>query len=99
MIDGQAMGAVGILRFPDTYTRIHAAGLISGLGIGSVLVAALIFFIGTPGYFSIKAIAVIIFGVLTAPVATHMIGRAAYKTRVSLWGKSVIDELGEKDQD
>lgn len=90
------LGSIGLIRFPDVYTRMHAAGLISGLGIFCVLIASLIFFV--PGALNIKAIAVVAFGVLTAPVATHMIIRAAYETKVPLWKGSVIDELKEEEK-
>ena len=40
-----------------------------------------------------KAVAIIFFVSLTAPVAAHMIGRSAYFDGVPLWEKSIIDEL------
>ncbi|MFC1994589.1 monovalent cation/H(+) antiporter subunit G [Chloroflexota bacterium] len=91
-------GAIGLLRFPDVYSRIHATGLASTLGIGSVLIASLIYFSFNTHVFSVKELLVLGFLLLTAPVATHMIGQAAYRTGVSLWQKNVLDEL-KKDEE
>ena len=43
-----------------------------------------------------QAIAAIFFLLLTVPVASHMIGRAAYVTGVKLWSGTVVDELRER---
>jgi multicomponent Na+:H+ antiporter subunit G len=61
------------------------------LGAGLVLLATAVFF----NEFSITArvTATIVFLLLTAPVAAHMIGRAAYFDGVPLWKGTVLDEL------
>ena len=43
-----------------------------------------------------RAVAAIFFLLLTVPVASHMIGRAAYMSGVKLWSGTVIDELRER---
>ena len=75
------LGAVGILRFPDFYTRMHAAGKCDTLGV-------LLTFLGLAIYegidfVSAKILLIALFLFLTSPTATHAIARAALKNRVS----------------
>ena len=88
------VGSVGVLRFPDVYTRLHSCGLISTLGVGSLALSCFIFFL-KDGAISIKALIFLIFTILTTPVSTHLIGRASLKS-VPLWEKSTANEL-ERD--
>jgi multicomponent Na+:H+ antiporter subunit G len=85
------LAGIGILRLPDMYIRMSATTKTATLGIGCILLATAIFFSDTGVTF--RAAATILFLFLTAPVAAHMIGRAAYLTRVPLWEGTVIDEL------
>jgi multicomponent Na+:H+ antiporter subunit G len=85
------LASVGLLRMPDVYTRISAATKASTLGVGCLLLAVVVFFDDT-GVKS-RALAVLVFVLLTAPIAAHRIGRAAYLSGVPLWEKSQIDEL------
>ena len=85
------LAAVGVLRMPDVYMRMSAAAKASTLGVGCLLAAAAVHFDDLA--IASRAAAVIVFVLLTAPVAAHMIGRAAYFTGVPLWEKSVCDEL------
>lgn len=85
------LGAVGLLRMPDLFSRMQATTKSMTLGVGFLLLAVLVHFqqVGV----SIRALLVIAFYFLTAPVAAHMIGRAAYLTGVTLWKGTVVDEL------
>ena len=85
--------ALGVLRLPDVLIRMHASTKAGTLGCGLILVAVAIHF-GDIGI-AARAIAAIVFLMLTAPVAAHMIGRAAYRTGVPLWTGTVTDELAE----
>lgn len=88
------VSAVGILRMPDLYMRMSATTKASTLGLGLVLAGSAVFF-GEVGVIS-KAIVIIAFLFLTAPVAAHLIGRAAYFDKTPLWEKSVMDDLKKK---
>jgi len=90
------VAAVGLLRFPDLYTRIHAAAKVGTMGLGSIVLAAAIHFnnLGV----SIRAFLVIAFVFMTAPVAAHMISRVGYKVGARMSPKTVIDELRDEDQ-
>lgn len=85
------VAAVGIIRMPDLLMRMHAATKAGTLGTGLILAAVAVFH-GDLGV-SMRAVATISFLFLTAPVAAHMIGRAAYFAGVRLWEGTVIDEL------
>ena len=87
------VAAVGMLRLPDTLIRMHAATKAGTLGAGCILAAEAIVAaeLGT----TLKTIAAIVFLLLTAPVAAHLIGRAAYHQGIRLFEKTWIDELGE----
>jgi multicomponent Na+:H+ antiporter subunit G len=91
------LAAVGLLKMPDFYMRVSISTKAITLGTGLILIAAAIDF----NDFSItsRVIAIIIFIILTAPVAAHMIGRAAYFIKVSMWDKSVVNDLeGQYDR-
>ncbi|TFB24883.1 Na+/H+ antiporter subunit G [Filobacillus milosensis] len=86
-------GSIGILRFPDIYTRLHAATKAATLGVAGVLLGAFVFLYVENGIISGKLILGIIFILITAPVTGHMISRAAHQTGVRLWKHSIRDEL------
>lgn len=85
--------AVGVLRLPDVLIRMHASTKAGTLGCGLMLVAVALHF--GEGAIVARALAAIVFLILTAPVAAHLIGRAAYRTGVPLWHGTVMDELSD----
>jgi multicomponent Na+:H+ antiporter subunit G len=70
--------SVGVLRFPDIYTRLHAASKGSTLGVAGILIGAFIFHYMEYGIVSGRLILGVLFIMLTAPVASHLISRAAH---------------------
>ncbi|MEC2075553.1 monovalent cation/H(+) antiporter subunit G [Metabacillus fastidiosus] len=93
--------AIGLIRLPDVYTRSHAASKSSTMGVLFILVGTFFFFMMEEGYFSIRLFLGIFFVFLTAPVAAHVIVRAAYRSKVGLAKESVQDDLKkimEKDE-
>jgi len=85
------LGAVGVFRFPDLYSRVQASAKAATLGVTLMILALTIFFADFG--ITVSALLVIGFFCLTAPVAGHMIARAAYFSGVPLWGDRVTDEL------
>ncbi|KGE15606.1 monovalent cation/H(+) antiporter subunit G [Sphingobacterium deserti] len=83
--------SIGILRMPDFYLRLSVTVKASTLGVGLLLICAAIMFPDVS--VTTKAIAIIFFLIITAPIAAHMIGRSAYFTGTPLWKDTVIDEL------
>ncbi len=88
-------GVIGLLRFPDFYTRLHATGKCDTLGEVLIIAGLLLYhlFVYSPGaelsvkLVPVKLIFLIIFIFLANPTATHAIMKAAYKTGVKPWKK------------
>ncbi|PAD39201.1 Na+/H+ antiporter subunit G [Terribacillus sp. 7520-G] len=78
--------SVGVLRFPDIYTRLHAASKGSTLGVAGILIGAFIFHYTEYGIISGKLILGVLFIMLTAPVASHLISRAAHHRGAKPYG-------------
>lgn len=87
------ISAIGIVRFPDVYTRAHAATKTSALAALLTLAGTLIYFWLHDSFFSIRLLLAFIFVFITAPVSGHLILRAAYRSRVKLTETTVEDEL------
>jgi multicomponent Na+:H+ antiporter subunit G len=85
------LAGIGIIRMPDLYSRIQASTKAATLGVGCVVLAMAFHFIDLG--VTIRSLLVIAFLFTTAPVAAHVIGRAAYFVGVPLWDMTIIDEL------
>ncbi|MFZ0611400.1 MAG: monovalent cation/H(+) antiporter subunit G [Desulfobacterales bacterium] len=85
------VAALGMLRLPDTIMRMHAATKAGTLGAGLILIAEATFYheLGI----TLRVLTAIAFLLLTAPVAAHLIGRAAYHSGIKLWKNTWIDQL------
>jgi multicomponent Na+:H+ antiporter subunit G len=88
------ISAIGALRLPDVLIRMHASSKAGTVGAGMILLAVAVLYGGSE--ILARAVAAIFFLLLTVPVASHMIGRAAYVTGVKLWSGTVVDELRER---
>jgi multicomponent Na+:H+ antiporter subunit G len=85
------VAAIGVLRMPDFYVRMHAASKAGTLGAGLLLLAVAL--AAAEMGVIMRAIAAIVFLVITAPVAAHLLSRAAYGAGVPLWSGTRLDEL------
>lgn len=83
--------AIGLLRLPDVYSRMHAASKAGTLGSGLMLIALAIF--SDDLATTTRAIAGVIFFLLTAPISAHLLAKAAYAVGYRLSDQSVIDEM------
>lgn len=70
-------GTLGVLRLPDFYTRLHAAGMTDTLGAELILLS-LIFQAGF-SQMTLKLLLVAFLLLVTSPTATHAVAHAAYK--------------------
>lgn len=92
------IAAVGLLRLPDLFMRMHANTKSATLGVGLIMT-------GTAIYFSdltvtTRAIAVVSFLFITAPIGSHLLARAAYFSGIPLWDRTLSDDLrGHYDLD
>jgi len=89
------VAAIGLLRMPDVYNRVQTGTKASTLG-------AIVSFIGvglfkfdswSDGNWIGRVIILIIFILLTNPVSSHVLMRAAYFMKVPLWEKTKVDKL------
>lgn len=86
-------GAAGVYRMPDFYCRAHASGMASTLGVGCLMLAAVVHFTALTGQFAFKLFLMALFIFFTGPIATHMLSRGAYFTGVKQWEGSVLDQM------
>ncbi|MCD5345925.1 monovalent cation/H(+) antiporter subunit G [Agromyces sp. H3Y2-19a] len=83
---------LGILRFPDVLTRLHAATKPQVLGLAAVLLAIAL---RAPTWGVISTVIVIMtFQLLTQPMTAHMLGRSAYRTDHVRRDLLIEDDLG-----
>lgn len=85
------IAAIGILRFPDVYTRMHAASKAGTLGSGLMLVAIAIH--SGEAHIASRALVGVAFFLLTAPISAHLLARAAYVAGIKPWSGTVLDQL------
>jgi multicomponent Na+:H+ antiporter subunit G len=83
----------GLIRLPDVYTRSHAATKSSTLAVLLTLSGTFLYFWFSEHFISVRVLLGIVFVFLTAPVAGHLIVRAAYRSNVKLADISTEDEL------
>jgi multicomponent Na+:H+ antiporter subunit G len=83
----------GMLWLPDLYTRLHAASKGGFVGTFLIVLAALVS--GSPGMFS-HGLLILVFLVLTAPISSHAIGRAAWLAREPM-AEEIKDSKGSQD--
>ena len=88
------VGSLGILRFPDVYNRIHAQTVVV---VGGVILSLIgVSLVEGVSPYTLKALLIALFLFLTNPVGCHAIARAAHKSGVRLWPRSVVDKLKER---
>ncbi len=87
--------AIGVVRFPDTLSRMHAATKPQVVGLILILLGA---FNSLRGNVDIWMIALVgIFTVLTAPIIAHTVGRVAYREQRMRSDLFMVDELETQD--
>ena len=87
------LAGVGLLRFPDALSRLHAATKPQILGLLFVLTGIAL---EAHSWSTLLALApVLLFQMLTAPVSAHMVGRAGYRTGNFRKDLLLVDELEE----
>ncbi|HLS60292.1 MAG TPA: Na+/H+ antiporter subunit G [Virgibacillus sp.] len=87
------ISAIGIIRFPDIYTRAHAATKTTTLAVLLTLIGAFLYLWISESFISVRLILGIIFVFLTAPVSGHLILRASYRANVKMADSTIEDEL------
>lgn len=87
------LSALGLLRFPDTLSRLHAAAKAQTLGLLLVLLGAAV---QAPLGYALMLVLVALFQLVTVPVLSQIVGRTAYRTDAVRRTGLVVDELGDR---
>lgn len=90
-------GAVGIIRFPDFYSRLHPAGMIDSMGIllsmSAIALYILVHDFSIAGLLTaLKVILIVVFVYITSPTATHAIVDAGVRAGMKPWTKDDEEE-------
>lgn len=75
------VGSIGMVRLPDLFMRLHAPTKSSTLGLGSFLIASMIFF-AFKGRFGFAELLITLLAFITAPVSANLIAQAALHLRL-----------------
>jgi len=84
------VSALGLVRFPDLFTRMHAAAKTGTVGITALMLGVAVHF--QQFEITVLSLLIVAFFFLTVPIAAQLISRAAYEGGVPLWDKTVCDE-------
>lgn len=83
--------SIGLLRLPDLYTRMHAASKAGTLGSCAVLLALAVH--ADDAAISLRALAGVVFFMLTVPISSHLLAKSAHAAGYRLWTDSERDDL------
>ena len=86
---------IGLIRFPDVYCRMHAAGKAGTTGVSLLIFGAAVFFVGSEPMVGVRGLLAIVFPCLTSPGATYLLAHACYVTNYDLHDHTGLDELRE----
>lgn len=85
------IAAIGVLRLPDLYTRLHAASKAGAIGAGLIFLAVAV--ASLDGAVILRALLGIVFLFLSTPVSAHLLARAAYRSGESPTAATTVDDL------
>lgn len=89
------IGALGLMRLPNFYQRIHAAAITITLGIGCILIASMIYFTALQSRLVIHELLITAFVLLTAPVVSMLLMRAAVYRDLRAAGRKQMPDSDE----
>jgi multicomponent K+:H+ antiporter subunit G len=75
------IGSIGLLRFPDVFTRLHGPTKATTLGVGGVLLGTVVYLLAQGEVGVIRELLITVFLFLTAPVSAHLIAKVALHRR------------------
>ena len=90
------VGSIGLVKLPDFYTRLHAPTKATTLGMGSLLIASLIFTSYATGNLHVQQLLITLFLFITAPIAAHMLAKTALHLRIPSVERTIHPELQEQ---
>jgi len=87
------VAGIGLVRLPDVYCRMHAAGKACTLGVWLLILAPALHFATTEPFLTVRALAAIVFQALTTPGATYLLAHACYVRGYPVHSGTELDEL------
>jgi multicomponent Na+:H+ antiporter subunit G len=87
------LAAIGVVRMPDLYCRMHAATKAGAFGCALILIGVMLSN-PTPRVI-IESLAILFFFYLTAPIAAHLVGRISYRRHFPIWTHEKKKSEGE----
>ena len=76
------IGSLGLVRMPDFFTRLHGPSKATTIGMGSILLASALYMsVRGPGL-SLHEFMISLFIIITTPVASHLLAKAAHHRRL-----------------
>jgi len=91
------VGTMGLLRFPDFYTRVHAVTKCDALGAGLVLLGLAIW--SGPDGEGVRIVALIALILVSSPTAGHALTRAAFRAGLKPWTREHPRQGGMHESD
>lgn len=79
-------GAIGIFRFPDFFSRMHAASVTDSLGSGLIILGLILQ--TTEWLVTVKLLFIVLFIFITSPTSSHALAKAALHSGLRPWTKS-----------
>ena len=96
-------GVVGMIRMPDSYTRMQSSTNIATMGIFGVLIGAILYALfcyeEPEVSMAVKLFLLLIFYIVTNPISGHAIAKAAYRRGIKPEDGFTVDKYGEDLED
>jgi|AACY02.3.fsa_nt_gi multicomponent Na+:H+ antiporter subunit G len=84
------IAALGVIRMPDVFMRMHASTKAGTLGVGLIGFATALLVSQTG--FVLKAVVIVAFIIITAPIGSHLLGRAAFRAETKVFQATTEDD-------
>ncbi|MDO8901402.1 MAG: Na+/H+ antiporter subunit G [Phenylobacterium sp.] len=89
------VGSWGLARMPSLMTRLHGPTKVTTLGVGSCLIASMIYFPAVQGTYSAHELLITLFLFLTAPITANMIAKAHLHRQGKAIDPNPMDDIAE----
>ncbi len=88
------VAAIGVVKLPDVYMRMHA--ITKAASLGAILMLVAVFLRYPQWVVGIEALMVVMFVIFTSPIGAHMIARVSHRMKVPIGEGYVMDELQDE---
>lgn len=90
------VGSIGLVKLPEIMTRLHAPTKATTLGVGSTLIASMLYFLLVEGQMSIHELTITVFLFVTAPITANFLAKAYLHEQRDSAAKSLPKPEGKK---